>query len=49
LADKITKFEDYKRKDNVGDTTDIDIQIEDPMNFFNAEEREEFYQERQKE
>lgn len=49
LADKITKFEDYKRKDNVGDTTDIDIQIEDPMNFFNAQEREEFYQERLKE
>ena len=49
MADKITNFEDYKRKDNVGDTTDIDIQIEDPMNFFNAQEREEFYQERQKE
>ena len=50
MADKITNFEDYKKKDNVpGDTTDIDIQIEDPVNFFNAQEREEFFQERQKE
>lgn len=46
MADKITKFEDYKKKDNA---EDIDIQIEDPYNFFNEEEREEYFQERQKE
>ncbi|WP_026651452.1 SH3 domain-containing protein [Butyrivibrio proteoclasticus] len=48
MADKITKFEDYRKKEP-GDTTDIDIQIEDPYNFFNAEEREEYFRERQKE
>ena len=46
MADKITKFEDYKKKDNADD---IDIQIEDPYNFFNEQEREEYFQERQKE
>lgn len=49
MADKITNFEDYKKKGNVEDTTDIDIQIEDPYNFFNEQEREEYFQERQKE
>ncbi|WP_029231352.1 SH3 domain-containing protein [Butyrivibrio sp. VCB2006] len=49
MADKITNFEDYKKKGNVEDTTDIDIQIVDPYNFFNEEEREEYFQERQKE
>ncbi|MCR5556881.1 MAG: SH3 domain-containing protein [Butyrivibrio sp.] len=46
MADKIAKFEDYKKKDNA---EDIDIQIEDPYNFFNEEEREEYFRERQKE
>lgn len=49
MADKITNFEDYKKKGNVEDTTNIDIQIEDPFNFFNEQEREEYFQERQKE
>jgi hypothetical protein len=49
LADKITNFEDYKKKGNVEETTEIDIQIEDPYNFFNEQEREEYFQERQKE
>ncbi|SFC88471.1 SH3 domain-containing protein [Butyrivibrio sp. YAB3001] len=48
MADKITNFEDYKKKGSVEDT-DIDIQIEDPYNFFNEQEREEYFQERQKE
>ncbi len=48
MADKITNFEDYKKKDTVEDTT-MDIQIEDPYNFFNEQEREEYFQERQKE
>ena len=46
MADKITNFEDYKKRDNA---EDIDIQIEDPYNFFNEQEREEYFQERQKE
>jgi hypothetical protein len=46
LADKITNFEDYKKK---GNEEDIDIQIEDPYNFFNEQEREEYFRERQKE
>ncbi len=46
MADKITNFEDYKKRDN---TEEIDIQIEDPYNFFNEQEREEYFQERQKE
>ncbi len=49
MADKITNFEDYKKKGNVEETTEIDIQIEDPYNFFNEQEREEYFQERQKE
>ena len=48
MADKIANFEDYKKRDNVEDT-DVDIQIEDPYNFFNEQEREEYFQERQKE
>lgn len=46
MADKITNFEDYKKK---GNEEDIDIQIEDPYNFFNEQEREEYFRERQKE
>lgn len=46
MADKITNFEDYKKRE---DGEDIDIHIEDPYNFFNEEEREEYFQERQKE
>ena len=46
MADKITKFEDYKKKEN---GEDFDIEIVDPYNFFNAEEREEYFRERQKE
>ena len=46
MADKITNFEDYKKK---GYEEDIDIQIEDPYNFFNEQEREEYFRERQKE
>ena len=45
MADKITRFEDYKKKDN---TEEIDIQIEDPLNFFNEQEKEEYFQEKQK-
>ncbi len=48
MADKITNFEDYKKRE-VGSDTDVDIQIEDPYNFFNQEEREEYFRERQKE
>lgn len=46
MANKITNFEDYKKK---GNDEDIDIQIEDPYNFFNEQEREEYFRERQKE
>ncbi len=49
MADKITNFEDYKKKEIGNVTEDIDIQIEDPYNFFNEEEREEYFRERQKE
>ena len=66
MGDKITNFEDYKRKDTEpkesepvqdssvkapGDETltAMDIRIEDPENFFNEEEREEYIHERQKE
>ena len=48
MADKIANFEDYKKRTGVEDT-DIDIQIEDPYNFFNEQEREEYFKERQKE
>lgn len=47
MADKITNFEDYKKRENTN-TEEIDIQIEDPYNFFNEQEREEYFQERQK-
>lgn len=46
MADKITNFEDYKKR---GNGEDIDIEIEDPYDFFNEQEREEYYKERQKE
>ena len=46
LADKITNFEDYKKR---GNGEDIDIKIEDPYDFFNEQEREEYFKERQKE
>ena len=46
MADKITNFEDYKKK---GNEEDIDIQIEDPYNFFNEQERDEYFRERQNE
>ncbi len=46
MADKITRFEDYKKKDN---TEEIDIQIEDPLNFFDEKEKEEYFLEKQKE
>ena len=46
MADKITNFEDYKKRDNA---EDIDIQIEDPCIFLTEQEREEYYRERQKE
>ena len=66
MGDKITNFEDYKKKDTElkeseprqdtsarvpGDETltAMDIRIEDPENFFNEEEREEYIHERQKE
>ncbi len=52
VADKITNFEDYKKRENTNtentNTEEIDIQIEDPYNFFNEQEREEYFQERQK-
>ncbi len=46
MADNIKKFEDYKKREN---GEDFDIEIEDPYNFFNASEREEYFKERQKE
>ena len=46
MADKITNFEDYKKR---GNGEDIDIEIEDPYDFFNEQEREEYFKERQKE
>lgn len=45
MADKITNFEDYKKR---GNSDDIDIEIVDPYNFFTEEEREEYFRERQK-
>lgn len=48
MADKITRFEDYKKKDNKDNTEEINIQIEDPLNFFNEQEKEEYFQEKQK-
>jgi uncharacterized protein YgiM (DUF1202 family) len=45
VADKITNFEDYKKR---GNSDDIDIEIVDPYNFFTEEEREEYFRERQK-
>ncbi len=45
MADKIAKFEDYKKRDN---TEEINIQIEDPCDFLNEAEREEYFKERQK-
>jgi hypothetical protein len=59
LADKITNFSDYKKREpekkeevkkDLSETTEINnIEIVDPYNFFNAEEREEYFKERQKE
>lgn len=48
MADKITNIEDYKKRE-LGTDTDTDIKIEDPYNFFNEQEREEYFKERQKE
>lgn len=64
MADKITNFEDYKKREasqepapqeeaekKPGDETltAMDIRIEDPENFFNEAEREEYIQARQEE
>ncbi len=59
MADKITNFSDYKKREpekkeevkkDLSETTEINnIEIVDPYNFFNAEEREEYFKERQKE
>ncbi|AOZ97749.1 SH3 domain-containing protein [Butyrivibrio hungatei] len=59
MADKIANFSDYKKRESekneevkkdLSETTEINnIEIVDPYNFFNAEEREEYFKERQKE
>lgn len=59
MADKIANFSDYKKREpekkeevkkDLSETTEINnIEIVDPYNFFNAEEREEYFRERQKE
>ncbi len=66
MADKITNFSDYKKRESekvekkkelnieetgkdISETTEINnIEIVDPYNFFNEEEREEYFRERQK-
>ena len=46
MADKITNFEDYRKKEVSQDT--VEIEIEDPFKFLNEEEREEYIRQRQK-
>ena len=46
MANKITNFEDYRKKEVSQDT--VEIEIEDPFKFLNEEEREEYIRQRQK-
>ena len=46
MADKIKNFEDYRKKEVSQDT--VEIEIEDPFQFLNEEEREEYIRQRQK-
>ena len=52
MSDKITRFEDYRNKavkpEPVSQDT-MNIEIEDPYQFLNAEEREEYILQRRKE
>ncbi len=44
MADNIRNFDDYRKKIASGDTTEeIDIEIQDPLDFLSASEREEYY------
>lgn len=45
MADNIRNFNDYRKKVNIEkqDTEEIDIEIQDPLDFLSASEREEYY------
>ncbi|WP_026670320.1 hypothetical protein [Butyrivibrio sp. AE3006] len=45
MADNIRNFNDYRKKVNIEnqDTEEINIEIQDPLDFLSASEREEYY------
>ncbi len=45
MADNIRNFNDYRKKSNLGkqETEEINIEIQDPLDFLSASEREEYY------
>ncbi|WP_022763001.1 MULTISPECIES: SH3 domain-containing protein [unclassified Butyrivibrio] len=51
MADNIRNFNDYRRKNRNDEyfTEEINIEIQDPLDFLSADEREEYYRSRQAE